>query len=309
MSPRTVRSDIDALREIGYSIEGTRGSDGGYRLTPNGSTIPPLLLNTDEAVAVAVGLHSGLSCIIGGMEEISARALAKLESILPDAVRTRVHNLAHFTVPLAENQPVPIVEPALIVTLIDHCHRHERLRFTYRSEASEATGRVEDVHLEVEPYRLVNRLHRWYLLAYAPEVEEWRVFHAEHILPKSPSGPRFDPRPLPAEDIGDYVERRVPGSRWRHSAQAIVNAPAAEAAQSLAPAEATVEALADNRCLVTVGGQSIATMALCLARLDVDFTVVDNHELSEFLRRLSHRLERAASEEGISDSAVSAHSE
>src|SRR5699024_10275264 len=109
VSPRTVRNDIGALRDIGYTIDGTRGNEGGYRLSPYGSAVPPLLFDSDEAVAVAVGLRSGLSCIIGGMEETSARALAKLENILPSALRARLHNLAHFTVPVAGNQPMPIV--------------------------------------------------------------------------------------------------------------------------------------------------------------------------------------------------------
>ena len=136
VSPRTVRNDIGTLRDIGYSIDGTRGTEGGYRLSSNGVGIPPLIFDADEAVAVAVGLHSGLSCIIGGMEETSALALAKLETILPAAVRARVQSLAHFTVPVVGNQPMPIIDPNLIVTLIDHCRRHERLRFTYLGEPS-----------------------------------------------------------------------------------------------------------------------------------------------------------------------------
>lgn len=300
VSPRTVRNDIGALRDIGYAIEGTRGAEGGYRLSPDGTAVPPMLFDSREAVAVAVGLHSGLSCIIGGMEETSARALAKLESILPAAVRARVHRLAHFTVPLAGNQPMPIVDPSLIVTLIDHCHRHERLRFTYkREDADGQEGEESPVHLEVEPYRLVNRQHRWNLLTFDPGADDWRIFSAERIVPKTPSGPRFEPRPLPAEDIGDYVERHIDGPRWRHSADVVIEAPAATVMRSLASAEGTVEALDDERSRVTIGGQSVATMALTLARLDVDFTVIDSPELRDCLERLAHRFGRAADESAI----------
>lgn len=294
VSPRTVRNDIGALRDIGYVIDGTRGNEGGYRLSPFNSAIPPLPLDSDEAVAVAVGLHSGLSCIIGGMEETSARALAKLEHILPAAVRTRVHSLAHFTVPVAGNQPMPIVEPGLIVSLIDHCHRHERLRFRYLPEDAPGSQPAEELHLEVEPYRLVNRQHRWYLLAFDPTADDWRVFRAERISPKTPSGLRFEPRPLPARDIGDYVERHSIGPRWRHSATVIVMAPAAEVKSMIMPAEGTVEPVDDDRSLVTIGGQDPTTMALALARLEVDFAVVDSSELRDSLQTLADRLGRAA---------------
>ncbi|WP_434591398.1 helix-turn-helix transcriptional regulator [Brevibacterium sp. 1718] len=324
VSPRTIRNDIGTLRDIGYSIDGTRGNEGGYRLSSNGVGIPPLMFDADEAVAVAVGLHSGLSCIIGGMEETSALALAKLETILPTAVRTRVQSLAHFTVPVVGNQPMPIVDPNLIVTLIDHCRRHERLRFTYLGEPSDrspggtgdscATSPVtadpdtgdsllpndpsstsaHEVHLEVEAYRLVNRQHRWHLLAFEPQAEDWRVFSAERIVPKTPSGRSFTPRPLPADDIGEFVERHATEPRWRHSAQVIVDAPAPTVMKKLASAEGTVEALEDDRCLVTVGGQSLTTMALALARLDTDFTVIDSPDLRECLHRLSVQLGRAA---------------
>ena len=258
VSPRTVRNDIGTLRDIGYSIDGTRGTEGGYRLSSNGVGIPPLIFDADEAVAVAVGLHSGLSCIIGGMEETSALALAKLETILPAAVRARVQSLAHFTVPVVGNQPMPIIDPNLIVTLIDHCRRHELLRFTYLGEPSvhppgDAAGDAassgatntetsdagatdstagdspppvaahsppaHEAHLEVEAYRLVNRQHRWHLLAFDPKSEAWQVFSAERIVPKTPSGRSFTPRPLPADDIGDFVERHATEPRWRHSAR------------------------------------------------------------------------------------------
>ncbi|SDS18826.1 Predicted DNA-binding transcriptional regulator YafY, contains an HTH and WYL domains [Brevibacterium siliguriense] len=300
VSPRTVRNDIGTLREIGYSINGTRGTEGGYRLSANGAGIPPLMFDADEAVAVAVGLHSGLSCIIGGMEETSALALAKLETILPAAVRAQVQSLAHFTVPVVGNQPMPIVDPNLIVTLIDHCRRHERLRFCYLDAGESATQEAANsssahgVHLEVEAYRLVNRQHRWQLLAFDPRAEDWRIFSAERIVPKTPSGRSFTPRPLPAEDIGDFVERHSTEPRWRHSAQVVVDAPASTVIRRLASAEGTVEALEDDRCLVTVGGQSLTTMALALARLDADFTVIDSPDLRDCLRRLSHLLGRAA---------------
>lgn len=300
VSSRTVRNDVGTLRDLGYPVEGIRGGEGGYRLGTGGSAVPPLLLNPDEAVAVAVGLHSGLSCIIGGMEETSAQALAKLEQILPASVRNRVKNLAHFTVPLTGNHPMPIVDPNLLTLIIEYCHGHERFRFTYRDEtgtppgheaAPSDLGRGEE--FEVEPYRLVNHQHRWYLLTFDPAQETWAIFRVEHISPKLPGGRRFEPRALPATDIGAYVERNVSASRWKYTATVTVQAAASEVVKMLMPAEGTVEALDEQRSTVAIGAESVSTMALTLARLDVEFTVEDSPELNAELRALSHRLLRA----------------
>ena len=303
VSSRTVRNDIGTLRDLGYPVEGTRGGEGGYRLGSGGSAVPPLLLNPDEAVAVAVGLHSGLSCIIGGMEEVSAQALAKLEQILPSRVRNRVKNLAHFTVPLAGNHPMPIVDPNLLTLIIEYCHGHQRFRFAYRTDAGARLEQGSDKEFEVEPYRLVNHQHRWYFLSFDPAQEKWVIFRVEGITPKLPGGPRFEPRGLPADDIGAYVERNVSASRWRHTATVTVDAPAPEVMKMLMPAEGTVEALTEKRSTVAIGAESVSTMALALARLDVEFTVEDSPELIAELRSLSDRLLRATAS---SESAASA---
>ncbi|GAA1864657.1 WYL domain-containing protein [Brevibacterium marinum] len=328
VSSRTVRNDIGTLRDLGYPIEGTRGGEGGYRLGAGGSAVPPLLFNPDEAVAVAVGLHSGLSCIIGGMEETSALALAKLEQILPSHVRHRVKNLAHFTVPMAGNHPMPIVDPNLLTQIIEYCHGHQRFRFTYLAEAdappdraaslrdgaatppghaaltpdreasipdgaASSLGDPGDREFEVEPYRLVNHQHRWYLLTFDPAQETWAIFRVERIVPKLPGGRRFTPRDLPAEDIGAYVEHNVSSSRWRHTATVTVPAPAAEVMSMLMPAEGTVAARDEQSSTVVIGAESVRTMALTLARLDVEFTVEDSPELIAELRSLSARLLQA----------------
>ena len=312
VSSRTVRNDIGTLRDLGYPVEGTRGGEGGYRMGSGGSAVPPLLLNPDEAVAVAVGLHSGLSCIIGGMEETSAQALAKLEQILPASVRNRVKNLAHFTVPLASNHPMPLVDPNLLTLIIEYCHGHQRFRFTYRPEAGASADQGETStsadqrdtlssqghrsEFEVEPYRLVNHQHRWFLLTFDPTEEAWAIFRVEHIVPKIPGGRRFEPRDLPAQEIGAYVERNVTASRWKHEATVTVHAAAAEVVKMLMPAEGTVEALDEQRSTVMIGAETVSTMALTLARLDAEFVVEDSPELNAELRALSNRLQRATTQ-------------
>ncbi|MDN5657662.1 YafY family protein [Brevibacterium sandarakinum] len=312
VSSRTVRNDIGTLRDLGYPVEGTRGGEGGYRLGSGGSAVPPLLLNPDEAVAVAVGLHSGLSCIIGGMEETSAQALAKLEQILPAGVRNRVKNLAHFTVPMAGNHPMPIVDPNLLTLIIEYCHGHQRFRFSYRAEAesppdhggappeprSAPSDQGHSGEFEVEPYRLVNHQHRWYLLTFDPAEDTWAIFRVEHIVAKLPGGRRFEPRELPAKDIGAYVERNVSASRWNCTATVTVQAAASEVVKMLMPAEGTVEALDELRSTVVIGAECVRTMALTLARLDVEFTVEDSPELNAEIRALSERLLRATPPSG-----------
>ena len=293
VSSRTVRTDIGVLRDLGYPVEGTRGGDGGYRLGSGGSAVPPLLLNADEAVAVAVGLHSGLSCIIGGMEETSAQALAKLEQILPSRVRNRVKNMAHFTVPLASNHPMPIVDPNLLTLIIEHCHGHQRFRFSYRSDSAEPEDQSVEKEFEVEPYRLVNHQHRWYLLTFDPTQGKWTIFRIEAITPKLPGGRRFEPRDLPAEDIGAYVNHNITANRWRHTATVTAKASAPEVMKMLMPAEGTVEALDEQSSTATIGAETVRTIALTLARLDVEFTVVDSPELIVELHSLTDRLLRA----------------
>ncbi|MDN5794112.1 MAG: WYL domain-containing protein, partial [Brevibacterium aurantiacum] len=146
---------------------------------------------------------------------------------------------------------------------------------------------------EVEPYRLVNHQHRWFLLTFDSEEEDWAIFRVEHIVPKLPGGRRFEPRALPSDDIGAYVERNVSASRWKHAATVTVDAAAPEVMKMLMPAEGTVEALDEQRSTVKIGAETVSTMALTLARLNVEFAVEDSPELTAELRALSDRLRRA----------------
>lgn len=285
VTPRTVRNDVERLRELGYSIHSTRGSVGGYRLGEGGTALPPILLDAEEATAVAVGLRTGVNCIIGGMEETSIRALAKLEQTLPSHLRHRIRNLNRYTVPLASNHPMPVMDPDLLTRIAGLCGSSERFRFRYVDVDSPAA-----TDEDVEPYRLVNRQHRWHLLGYDPRAEEWKVFDVDRIEPRTPSGPRFDPRELHDEDVAAHLQRATQVIHWRHRATVTVHAPAAAVADQVVPAEGSVEPLGPHSCCLRVGAESLETIALTLARLGVSFTVDDNPELRDVVRRMAERL-------------------
>jgi predicted DNA-binding transcriptional regulator YafY len=203
VTTRTVRNDVERLRDLGYPVHGTRGAIGGYRLGA-GSALPPLLLDDEEAVAVAVGLRTAAGGSVAGIEEPSLRALAKLEQVLPSRLRRRVNALQTYTVSVPLDRPGPVVSPELLTAIVAACRDHERLRFDYRSRDAAASRR------DVEPYRLVNWGRRWYLVAWDTMRGDWRTFRVDRMdSPRTPTGPRFAPRPLPDEDLAGDVSRGV----------------------------------------------------------------------------------------------------
>lgn len=291
VSPRTVRSDIERLRESGYVVHATRGGVGGYRLGSGGSSPPPLLLDAQEAVAAAVGLRTGVNCIIGGMEEASLQALAKLEQLLPDRLRHQVRNIGHYTVPLPHTQPAPIIDPALLTLLAGLCRGRERLRFAYLDSADDPEAATSH---DVEPYRLTNRGHRWYPLGFDTDHDDWHIYAVVRIRPRTPpTGPRFTERPLPADDLTAYISRRLPETTWRHQATITVHAPAGDIEERIASAEGDVIPIDDQTCTALIGGETLTAIAAVLARLDVDFTVEQSPELAHHLATLADRYARS----------------
>lgn len=281
VSTRTVRNDIERLRALGYPVHGTRGAVGGYRLEA-GAVLPPLLLDDDEAIAVAVGLQSAAGGAIGGIEETSLRALAKLEQVLPKRLRRRVNALQAFTALVPRDEREPTVDPKVLTLLAGACRDHERLRFAYQDREGAATRR------EAEPYHLVNWGRRWYLLAWDIDRADWRTFRVDRLVPRLPLGQRFVPRPLPDEDVAAYVARGV-ASAWRFRARIVVHAPAEAVAERIGRAVGTVEAIDDRTCILEAGANSVETMAVYLGMLDADFSVTEPPELVEHVRRLATR--------------------
>src|SRR5579863_4254894 len=284
VTTRTIRNDINRLRDLGYPVEARPGVAGGYRLG-SGGALPPLLLDDEEAVAVAVGLRTAASASITGIEEASVRALAKLQQVLPSRLRHRVSAVQSAT--LSMPSPGPAVDPDTLTMIATACRDHELLRFGYRSHSGTATRR------SVEPYRLVNDRRRWYLVAWDTGREDWRTFRVDRIEPRTPAGPRFTPRPLPSDrEIAARVARGVGEATWRYRARVIVHAPAAHVRSRL-PIPVEVQSLDENRCAFEPGSDSPEMLALYLGMLDADFTIADSPELVDALRALTRRYQRA----------------
>jgi predicted DNA-binding transcriptional regulator YafY len=285
VTTRTVRHDMDRLRALGYPVQARPGVAGGYRLGPGGS-MPPLLLDDDEAVAVAIGLRTAASGSVAGIEETSVRALAKLQRVLPSRLRHRVSAIGSHTLPLPGSGPQ--VDMDVLTAIAGGCRDHERLRFDYRSHSGTASRRT------VEPYRLLNDRRRWYLVAWDVDRDDWRTFRVDRMELRMPTGPRFTPRPLPPDDeLAAQVARGVGEATWRYRAQVVVHAPAAYVRARL-PIPMEVRPVGDDRCTFEPGSDHPQMLALYLGLLDADFDIVDAPDLADTLRQLAARYQRAA---------------
>jgi len=283
VTTRTVRNDVERLRTLGYPVHATPGVGGGYRLGA-GAALPPLLLDDDEAVAVAVGLRTAAGGTVAGIQESSVRALVKLQQVLPSRLRHRVAALAASTVEIPASGPT--VDAAVLTAIAGACRDHQRLRFDYRDHDGSASIR------SVEPHRLVHDRGRWYLVAWDTDRQDWRTFRADRIQPRTPTGPRFAPRDPPDGDVANYLLRGVGSATWRYRARVTVHAAAALVAGRLPPA-VLVEAVDEHTCIVNVGADTPQMLAVYLGMLDVDFEVDEPPELVEQLRTLADRYRRA----------------
>ena len=284
VTTRTVRNDMGRLRGLGYPVDGRRGVAGGYRLGSRGA-LPPLLLDDDEAVAVAVGLRTAASGSIAGIEETSVRALVKLQQVLPSRLRHRVSAFRTSMLPVPS--PDPQVDPDVLTVIASACRDHERLRFDYRTHSGAASRR------SVEPYRLVNDRRRWYLVAWDTDRGAWRTFRVDRMEPRPPAGPHFVPRSLPPdEEVAAQVARGVGEATWQYRARVIVHTPAAYVRGRL-PIPVEVEPLGEDRCVFEPGSDHPEMLAIYLGMLDADFTIVDAPELVDALRKLTGRYQRA----------------
>ncbi|PJN42538.1 transcriptional regulator [Streptomyces sp. CB02959] len=287
VTTRTIRRDVERLRELGYPVHATMGAEGGYRLAA-GTAMPPLLLDDEEAVAIAVGLRSTAGHTIAGIEEASVRALAKLEQVLPARLRRRVGTLGTATVPMPAGDG-PTVDPEHLAVLAAAIANHERVRFRYRAGAGDLSRRL------VEPHRLVAAGRRWYLVAFDNDRDDWRIFRVDRLSEPFATGVRTPPRELPAADAGSYVRERMRGRAVTYRAVATVYAPAAEVAARLGgPAAGEVEPLDEGSCRWRSAPDSLEWLAMRLTLLGREFTVHEPAELTGYLRALGGRALRAA---------------
>jgi predicted DNA-binding transcriptional regulator YafY len=287
VSDRTIRRDIERLRDLDYPVHAVRGV-AGYRLGA-GAALPPLLLEDEEAVAVAVGLRTAAAGV-SGIEEASLGALAKLEQLLPTRLRRRVNAVQASTLPVPGNRPGPRVDPAVLAALAAGCRDRERLRLAYRDHHGSLGRRA------VEPYRLVSWGRRWYLVAWDVDREDWRILRVDRVEPHTvaPTGQRFTPREPPeGGDLAAYVSRRVSAAAWRYHARVRVHAPAEAIRRQIPAAVGVVEAVDDETCLLHTGADTLETLAVYLGMLGADFKVGEPPELVARLRDLADRYRRA----------------
>ncbi|MEV1173509.1 WYL domain-containing protein [Nonomuraea sp. NPDC049784] len=280
VTTRTVRRDVDRLRDLGYPVESATGTTGGYRLGV-GAALPPLLLDDDEAVAVAIGLRAAATGTVTGIEETSLRALAKLEQVLPSRLRHRVGAMQSAILPLTG--PGPTVDPDLLTALAAACRAHEGIRFGYQQRTR-----------RVEPYRLIHTGRRWYLLAFDLDRDDWRTFRLDRMDRTPEPGPRFTPRPEPAEGAHTYVSNALTASPYRYRATILFHAPLDIVAEHTSPTAGRLEHRDADSCLFHAGGESLDKIALYVVLKGIDFEVLDPPELKHHIRALAHRLTRAS---------------
>ncbi|MFE9253317.1 helix-turn-helix transcriptional regulator [Streptomyces sp. NPDC007088] len=295
VTARTVRRDVDRLRALGYPVHASPGTGGGYRLGA-GARLPPLLLDDEEAVAVAVGLRTAAGQAVEGIADASVRALAKLEQVLPERLRDRVGTLNAYTVPLARGAGAGAVDPGLLSELARLCRDGELLRFTYQDHHQVASRRT------AEPHRLVCSDRRWYLVAWDTDRADWRTFRVDRLVPKPPHGPRRPPRTPPAEDLAAYVGRGI--SSRSHAERAVLRllVPRQEAAAALWPGAGEVEAETPTTCLLRTGASGLDALVVHVVLLGFAFEVLEPAGLTDRIRlardRLDAALERGNREDG-----------
>lgn len=286
VSRRTVRRDIDRLRELGYPVQATLGADGGYRLVA-GKAMPPLVLDDEEAVAIAVGLRAGAGHALEGVDEASVRALAKLEQVLPARLRHRVATLQAATTPLTSGDGASIA-PETLTVMASTVAGRERLRFAYRAKDGTESRRV------TEPYRLVSTGRRWYLVAYDLDREDWRTFRVDRVSQPFATGARFTPRELPTGSAAEYLRQSMYRRQETYDYSVTFAAPADVMATRIPAWLGTPEPLDEHTCrLRATTGDAVRWLAVRLAMLECDFTVQEPEELARCVRELGERLSRA----------------
>jgi predicted DNA-binding transcriptional regulator YafY len=280
---RTVRRDIAKLRSLGYPVEASPGRSG-YRLGA-GAQLPPLLLDDEETVAVAIGLRTATTSSVAGIEESSVRALAKLEQLLPSRLRHRINLLTAMTE--AVTPPGPTVSPESLIAIAGACRDQHRLRFDYLSHDGAASVRT------VEPHRLIHTGKRWYLIAWDVERDDWRTYRVDRLTPRIPTGPRFPLREPPNVDLTTYVSRGVTTNAYRYRARITLHVPINVAAERISANVGLLESSGDQSCLLHTGSNSLDELALHVGLFQFPCTVHEPTELIEHIQLLTNRLTAA----------------
>ncbi|MBF6078286.1 helix-turn-helix transcriptional regulator [Nocardia beijingensis] len=288
---RTVRRDVERLRELEYPVVASLGAIGGYRLEA-GAALPPLLLDDEEAVAITLGLRGAAQGAIAGIEESAARALVKLQQVLPSRLRRRVDAIDATTVSLGGPAAGPLVDPEVLVVLAAAARDGERIRFRYRDKNDSESSRL------AEPHSLVSAGRRWYLVAWDVDRADWRTFRVDRLTAPRPIGIRCSPRALPTEDAASFVTSQLARSRPVRPVVLRVHASAEDLAEAFRVRAEEVQPLDERTCLLRTSADSLEWTALRIAHLDLDFEVVEPAEMRDLLAGLGAKLLRAARNPG-----------
>ncbi|PRX44953.1 putative DNA-binding transcriptional regulator YafY [Prauserella shujinwangii] len=285
VSERTLRRDIDRLRELGYPVNATRGVAGGYQLQ-SGAAMPPLLVDDEEAVAIAVGLRTAAGGAVEGIEETSVRALTKVVQVMPPRLRRRLDALRTHTVPVPLGDG-PRVDALTLTVLAQACRDDERLRFRYTARDGTATARL------VEPHRLVPLGRRWYLVAWDAERHGWRTFRVDRLSQPTATGARFRQRELPGGDAARFVRDQLASVPTRYQVEIRIEAPAEHVAR-VVDRWGQAEPLDERSTLLRMNVDEFDWLLLLVAAVDAEFEVVRPAELRAYLRAQGSRFLRAA---------------
>jgi predicted DNA-binding transcriptional regulator YafY len=281
---RTLRRDVNRLRDLGYTIRSSTGAAGGYQLG-RGASLPPLLLEDDEAMAVGISLRTACASGVSGMEGAGLTALAKFEHVLPERLRRRLNALQSSVSPMGGWRPT--VDVRIISSFAAACHDRDCLRFRYRNHDGAEQGR------HVEPHQLVHTGSRWYLVAWDLTRDDWRTFRLDRVLPPIATALRFQQRPAPEGGFAAYVSRSVAVLAHPHQARVIFHAPESQMREKVPPTFGVLEPLGAARCVLTTGANSLDVLSVVLGIAGVDFEVLEPPELVDHLRQVGTRIARS----------------
>jgi predicted DNA-binding transcriptional regulator YafY len=288
VSLRTLRRDVDRLRQLGYPVESQRGLDGGYRLVA-GAALPPLVVDDEEAVALAVGLHAAAQSAVDGMAEASVRALTKVVHVLPPPLRRQVEAVCEMTVPAGWGGTGATIDTRVLTAVAQACRDSERLDFCYVTRGGDLSTR------RTEPHRLVSLGRRWYLVAYDLTRSDWRSFRLDRVREVRSIGLRFRPRALPASDAALFVRAGIDSAfaPTTYEITACVDASAASVLETVGR-WGSAEDRGDGRCLLRMTVDDLDWAVFALGRLTADVEVLAPPELVEHTRNWARRLRAAA---------------
>ena len=286
VSDRTLRRDIDRLRDLGYPVNASPGVAGGYQLEA-GAALPPLLLDDEEAVAIAVGLHQAAGGAVNGMEETSLRALTKVIRMMPPRLRRRIDALGEYTVPAVLGGGGPRIDADALTVIAQACRDNEQLRFEYTARDGAAGTRF------VEPNRLVTVGRRWYLVAWDVDRADWRTFRVDRLSDARSARLRFEPREVPGGDAAAFVQAGLASVPTRYQVTVNVRTAAADV-ERVVERWGSVEAVDATSCRLRMNVDELEWPAMVLAAVGADFDVVEPEELRAYVRRTGDVFSRSA---------------